>query len=379
MDIYQTLNRYVDKLITKSTPTEAIWNIEKIKQKKSIDWNYIDGCMMTSLVSLYRETKQQKYLDFLIEWTDYYILEDGSIRGYNTEHYSTDDLSQSRILFDMYEFTKAEKFIKAIKISFKQVEGQPRTKEGNFWHKLIYPNQVWLDGLYMMQPFYIRYENMFNNGKNYEDTINQFKNVRRIMFDDEKKLYYHCYDEAREMFWANKETGLSQHFWLRAIGWYVAALVDVSYYMRNQSHKDYLGGLLKEAVDGLLQYQDSEAKMFYQIVDLVGKEHNYLETSGSLLIAYAILRATNIDLLDKNKYRQIGLDIFESVCANRLTEVDGDLNLEGICLVAGLGPTDNLRRDGSYDYYMSEPIVKNDAKGVGPLIMAYVEAIIAKR
>jgi len=377
MKIYDTLDRFIDKLITNSTPDAPYWNIEKVRSGKPNSWNYIDGCMTSSLIALYRKTKKEKYLDFLKKWIDYYINEDGTINGYDYTHYSTDDASQSKILFDMYEFTKDEKLLKAIHHTYKQIEGQPRTKEGNFWHKLIYPNQVWLDGLYMMHPFYVRYETMFNQKRGYSDTINQFENVRRIMFDENKKLYYHCYDEARKLFWCNKETGLSPHFWLRAIGWYVASLSDVAYYMDNEKNKNYLAALLKEAVDGLLQYQDKDSKMFWQIVDLANKEKNYLETSGSLLTAYAILRATNSGLLPA-KYEKIGLDIFESVCKLRLTEVNGDLNLEGICLVAGLGPENNLRRDGTYEYYMSEPIVKNDAKGVGPLVMTYVEALIAK-
>lgn len=378
MEIYDSLNRFVEKLITQSTPSAPIWNVEKLGGMIELSWNYIDGCMTSSLVSLYRETKEEKYLDFLKKWTDHYVFEDGTIRGYDPTHYSTDDLSQSRILFDMYEFTGDEKFLKAIKYSYTQIEGQPRTKEGNFWHKLIYHDQVWLDGLYMMQPFYVRYENMFNAGKNYDDTMQQFKNVRRIMFDENKKLYYHCYDESRTLFWANKETGLSPHFWLRAIGWYTAALADVAYYNERAEDKAYLGGLLKEIVDGLLQYQDEKTKMFWQIVDMPNVGENYIETSGSLLIAYAILKGVNQGIIG-DEYRAIGLEIFENVCKNRLTEVDGDLNLEGICLVAGLGPESRPERDGTFEYYMSEPIVKNDAKGVGPLFMAYTEALIAQK
>ena len=377
MNIYDTLDQFIEKLITKSTPESPLWHIEKSIGSKKIQWNYIDGCMTTSLVALYKQTKNEKYLNFLKSWTDFYINDDGTIKGYDFTHYSTDDASQSRILFDLYEITKDPKLVKAIHHTYKQIDGQPRTKEGNFWHKLIYPNQVWLDGLYMMHPFYVRYETMFNNKKGYSDTINQFENVRRLMFDVNKKLYYHCYDESRKMFWCNKDTGLSPHFWLRATGWYVAALSDVAFYMDDLKGKTYLKGLLKETIDGLLLYQDKDSKMFWQIVDLAGKEKNYLETSGSLLIAYSILKATNNNLLPKS-YQKIGLDIFESVCKLRLTNNDGDLNLEGICLVAGLGPENNLRRDGTYEYYMSEPIVKNDAKGVGPLVMTYVEALISK-
>lgn len=377
MDIKTTMNRFIDKLMMQSTADKPIWNIEQIRQGKENRWNYVDGCMMTSLISLYEETKAPKYLEFIQYFTDYYVFEDGTIRGYDPKHFSTDDVSESRILFDLYKYTKEEKYLKAIHYTYEQIKEHPRTKEGNFWHKLIYHDQVWLDGLYMMQPFYIRYETLFNHKKGYSDTINQFENVRRIMFDENKKLYYHCYDESRTLFWADKQTGLSKHFWLRAIGWYVAALSDVAHYIEDAKAKIYLSSLLKEAIDGLLEYQDQKTKMFYQIVDLGDKKQNYLETSGSLLAAYAILRATNQGNLDAS-YQKIGTEIFEGVCKNRLTEINGDLNLEGICLVAGLGPESNPRRDGTYDYYMSEPIVENDAKGVGPLVMAYGEYIKIK-
>ena len=376
--MYKLITDYIDKLIT-SKPEIPLWNVEAIKAGKKPVWNYIDGCMMTSLLELYKETKEQKYLDFVVNFVDYYVFEDGTIRGYEPTKYSTDDICESRILFDLYNITGNEKYSKAIELTYEQVKHHPRTKEGNFWHKKIYPNQIWLDGLYMAQPFYVRYETVRNGMKNYNDIFTQFKNVRKIMFDDNKKLYYHGYDSSRQMFWADKETGLSKNFWLRSIGWFTVALCDVADYMDEQMYDEYrmVGSMLKEVIDGLLQYQDKDSKMFYQVPDQAGREGNYLETSGSAMIAYAILKGTRLGILPQ-RYQKIGLDIFNGICSKYLTSVNGELNLGGICLVAGLGPENNLRRDGSYEYYISEPIVENDAKGVGPFIMAYTEVIKIK-
>ena len=369
----QIIEKYIDKLMT-SDLDKPLWNIEAVRQGKKLGWNYIDGCMMGSLIDLYKTTKEEKYINFVKKYIDSFVQEDGTIKGYDLEKYSTDDICESRVLFDLYDIYKEEKYKKAIDLTFTQIKGQPRTKEGNFWHKKIYPNQIWLDGLYMAQPFYTRYQTRYGQ-KDYADIINQFKNVRKLMFDDKAKLYYHGYDSSREMFWADKETGLSKNFWLRSIGWFTVALADVYDYMDEQMYDEYhtIKELLKEVIDGILLYQDSESKMFWQVPNCPGKEGNYLETSGSAMVAYAILKGVRLKALPE-RYRQIGIDIFDGICKKYLSvNKDGDLNLGGICLVAGLGPDNNRRRDGSYEYYISEPVVENDAKGVGPLVMAFTE------
>ncbi len=373
--MYEVIDKYIDKLMT-SAPDKPLWNIESIKLGKKPGWNYIDGCMTSSLIELYKTTGNKKYLDFVIKFVDYYVHDDGTILGYKLEKYSTDDLSESKILFDLYEYTKNEKYKKAIELAHSQILTHPRTKEGNFWHKKIYPNQVWLDGLYMAQVFYTRYQTVYG-GKDYADIVKQFKNVNEIMFDKKAKLYYHGYDSEKVMFWADKKTGLSKNFWLRSIGWYTVALVDVLDYMDQQMYDEYatIKYILKETIDGILQYQDKDSKMFWQVPNFPNKEGNYLETSGSAMIAYAILKGVRLEVLPE-RYREIGKEIFNGICKKYLSvKEDGDLNLGGICLVAGLGPDNDRRRDGSYEYYISEPIVENDAKGVGPLIMAYTEMI----
>lgn len=376
----QAVDNYIKKLMT-SKPNEPLWNIEQIRQGKKPHWNYIDGCMMNSLISLYEVTGDKKYLDFVKNYVDYYVAEDGSILGYDKEKYSTDDVAESRVLFDLYKYFKEEKYKKAIDLSYSQILTHPRTKEGSFWHKLIYPNQVWLDGLYMMQVFYMRYETEFNGYKNYADIKKQYQNVRNLMFNAKKGLHYHGYDSSRESFWCNKETGLSKNFWLRATGWHMVSLVDVLGYMDEQIYEDYAyyKTLFKEAIDGILKYLDKDSNMFYQVIDKGNKEGNYLETSGSAMVAYAILKGVRLRVLP-DRYQKIGLAIFDGICNKYLTiKEDGDLNLGGICLVAGLGPENNRRRDGTFKYYISEPVVENDAKGVGPFIMAYTEVIRVRK
>ena len=372
--MYKLIDNYIKKIMNLSTPQSPYWNIESIRQGKNPHWNYIDGCMMISLLDLYKESKDESYFQFVESFIDYYVSEDGTMLGYDRLTYNLDDINESRVLFDLFEITKKDKYQKAIFNTFQHILEQPRTHQGNFWHKKIYPNQVWLDGLFMAQPFYARYLKTYKSHLTYDDIVMQFENVRKYMFSEEKKLYYHGYDASKSIFWADPQTGLSKNFWLRAMGWYIVALIEVIEILPyDYSPKTKIMiPLLQEMVDGLLRYQDQKSKLFYQIVDQGDRDKNYLETSGSLLVSYALLKSSRLGVL-ANPYQVIGKQIFDGVIEKYLTEVDGDLNLGGICLVAGLGPEHNTRRDGSYEYYVSEPIVNNDAKGVGPLIMAYTE------
>lgn len=368
------IDNYIEKLMKGSTPDQPLWNIEAIHQGKKPAWNYVDGCMMTALLSLYDQTKDEKYYDFVKTFMDYYVQSDGQMLGYDMKTFNVDDICESRVLFDLYAKTQDPKYKKAIDLTYIHVKRQPRTQEGSFWHKLIYPHQVWLDGLFMAQPFYTRYETTFNQCQHYDDILNQFKIVRSRMFNEEKQLYFHGYDASKTVFWADPKTGLSQNFWLRATGWYVVALVDVIGYLdpAYQPRQDFFFNLLKETVDGLLKYQDPITKLFYQVIDQKDVPGNYLESSGSSLLAYAILKGVRLGALD-HRYQAIGLEIFKGIVKHFISEKNGDLNMDGICLVAGLGPDHNLRRDGSVAYYLSEPVVSNDAKGVGPFILAYTE------
>ena len=369
---YKIIDAYIDRLIADTTPAAPIWNIENIKHGKAPGWNYIDGCMMTSLYSIYKLTGEKKYLDFIDEFVDYYVYEDGNIRGYELDTYNVDNLNEGRVLFDLYRETGKEKYKKAAGLLYKQVCGQPRTEIGNFWHKLIYPNQVWLDGLYMAQVFYTRYETEFNGGKNYADIVKQFQNVYDNMYDKQKRLYYHGWDYSKKAFWSDKKTGLSKSCWLRSVGWYTVGLVDTIGYMEDEAQRAKLVKIFKDTIEGLERYIDPKKHMFYQVVDCGEREGNYLETSGSAMIAYAMMKGARLGIVDK-RFASVGEQIFNGICSEYLTETDGKLNLGVICLMAGLGPENNRNRDGSFEYYISEPIVENDAKGTGPFVMAYTE------
>lgn len=368
---YNIIDKYIDRLIEDTKPEAPIWNIENIRHGKAPAWNYIDGCMMTSLYSIYKQTGNKKYLDFIDNFVDYYVFEDGSIRGFELDTYNLDNLNEGRILFDLYKETGKVKYNKAIELLHKQIEGQPRIAIGNFWHKKIYPNQVWLDGLYMAQVFYTRYVGERGNG-DYSDIVTQFTNVFENMYDVEKRLYYHGWDYSKSAFWADKETGRSKSFWLRACGWYTVGLVDAIGYMQDEEGKAKLSYIFKQTIEGLERYIDPEKHMFYQVPDQGGREGNYLETSGSSMIAYAMMKGARLGIVDK-RFAEVGKQVFNGICDEYLTTTDGKLNLGGICLVAGLGPENNPRRNGTFEYYISEPVVENDAKGTGPFVMAYTE------
>lgn len=368
------IEQYIDELIERSTLDVPVWNIEKAKNGLKAGWNYIDGCMILALLETYNTTGEKKYLDFADAFIDHRVQEDGTIAGYSVEEYNIDNVNAGKTLFQLYDITGKEKYRKAIDLIYSQIKGQPRTEEGNFWHKKIYPNQVWLDGLYMGQPFYMEYETRFNDRKHYADIFSQFANVVKYMRDEETGLYYHGYDASKSIFWCDKETGLSKNFWLRAIGWYSMALLDTLSKTEPEGFEaeyENLKKVFKELIDSLLKYQD-ESGMWYQLPALLGKEPNYLETSGSAILAFSILRGVRLGFLPES-YRAYGVKAFDGIRNKYMKTEDGRLHLGGIRLVAGLGPANNERRDGSFAYYMSEPVVEDDAKGVGPFLLAYTE------
>lgn len=371
----EIFEKYINELIEKSTLDIPVWNVENAKKGTKAGWNYIDGCMILALLEIYQATGEKKYYEFADAFIDHRVQNNGIIDGYSVDEYNIDNVNAGKTLFMLYEINGKEKYRKAIDLIYSQVQTQPRTEQGNFWHKKIYPNQVWLDGLYMGQPFYMEYETQFNQKKNYGDIFSQFQNVVKYMRDPKTGLYYHGYDASKSIFWCNKETGLSTHFWLRALGWYSMALLDTLNKCNPEGafQKEYvdLKEVFVELIDSMLQFQ-TEYGMWYQLPVLGNRKGNYLETSGSAIMAYCLLKGVRLGYLPE-QYRTHGLKAFHGVCDLHLKERNGSLSLGGICLVAGLGPANDLRRDGSFEYYMSEPIVEDDAKGVAPLLLAYTE------
>jgi unsaturated rhamnogalacturonyl hydrolase len=371
MTDYSRIDAYVLRLIEESTPERTAWNLEKIREGKKVEWNYIDGCMLTALMEMTSITGDERYAAFAEKVIDHFVQEDGSILTLKPEKANLDDINEGRVLFELYKKTGTEKYRLAADRLMEQVKAQPRTWEGNFWHKAIYPDQVWLDGIYMAQPFYALYVKNFGDG-DFSDIVKQIKTVYLRMRSKEKGLYFHGYDASKKAFWADPETGCSQNFWLRSLGWFAVALADLADILPEGESRDELTGIFKELMEHMIEYADPETGLYWQVPDMPGREGNYLETSGSAMMAYAMLKGARLGILPE-RFAEQGEKTFNGIIDRYLTFTDTGLNLGGICLVAGLGPENNRRRDGSYAYYISEPVVENDAKGVAPFVLAYTE------
>jgi len=341
----------------------------------SLRWHYIESCLLKAYLDSYHESGDDKYYRFVKQFIDRLYDEKGRIPEIDVRYYSIDQIRPATVLFDLYHKEKDSRYKQVMDLIYEQLNTYPRTKSGNFWHKENYPFQVWLDGLYMGQPFLVRYIKEFADNKDYSDTIHQFMNVRKFIFNEQNRLYYHAYDESREMFWCDKSTGMSPHVWGRAVGWFVMALVDVLEILEDEpADSEPLKALLQEAVDGILPYQHSGG-MWYQVVDLGEQPGNYLESSGTLMLAYAMLKGARLGLVPA-KYAEYGQAAFAGTVRHYLREEQGEVLLGGICRSAGLGknPDTGRIRDGSFKYYTeSEAIVTNNGHGVAPLLMAYCE------
>lgn len=350
----------------------------EINGEMVFEWNYEDGCLLLGAARMHRVLGDDYFKEYIVKFVSPYIDQQGNIKSYIKGEYNLDFINAGKLFYYLYDETGEDKYRLASETLMEQLRNQPRLKIGNFWHKLIYPFQVWLDGLYMAQPFYMEYENRFNGRRNYRDILAQFNTVREYLYDQKSGLYHHAYDEYKERKWADQETGLSPNFWLRSIGWYLMALID-TYELATEELYEYkarLGELLREALQGVLQYQDPASKLFYQLIALPEMAGNYLETSGSLMVSYAILKGCRLGALLSEKYLAAGMDIFEEITKQKLYEKDGMVHLRDTCAVAGLGP--RHERDGSAAYYLSEPVVDDDPKGMGVFMMTYCEYIQAE-
>lgn len=363
MNITQWFKAYLDKY----TPYKSYWNYE-------------DGCILKAASDLYQATGDAAFRDFVLDYVSTYVAQDGSIPNYEMRQYNSDSINSGKALYFALDETGEERYRKAIEFHMQRLREHPRCACGSFWHKQLYPNQVWLDGLYMTAPFYMAYEMRFGGMEKVADVVRQFRNVRKYLWDAEKGLHYHAYDESRAMFWADKTTGHSANFWLRSNGWYLMALADTISLCREELYEHYraLVDLFRESIRGILPYQAADG-LFHQVIDHPEAAGNYTETSGSAMVAYALLKGVRLGILDPEKYLPIGRRVFETLADTKLrAEDDGVIRLTDICWVAGLGPEKNPQRDGSVAYYLSEPKRSDDSKGVGPFIMAYSEYLLTE-
>ncbi len=335
-------------------------------------WNYTPGLISSAMMELYGITNDKKYFEYAKAYADEFINENGEIKGYKRSDFNIDKINSGKFLFDLYKETKDEKYKKAIYILRDQLKDHPRTSEGGFWHKKRYTNQMWLDGLYMGAPFYAEFCKVFDEPESFSDVINQFKVVHKHTYDSIKGLNYHGWDESKEQRWSDPKTGCSAHFWGRAEGWFAMALVDVLDYIPSD-HPDRgdLISILNDVAAGIKKYQDKESGVWYQVLDQGNRERNYLESSASSMFVYALHKAVRMGYINES-YKTVAEKGYEGILNLFIKENnDGTISLTKVCAVAGLGG--KPYRDGTYEYYIEEPIRDNDPKGVGPFIMASIE------
>jgi len=343
---------------------------------KSPKWTYPSAIVLDGAEQLYAKTGKKEYYDYISSFGDKLVSEDGTILTYELEKYNIDLLNSGNVLLYLYEKEKKEKYLKALQTLRLQIAGQPRTKEGSFWHKKIYPYQVWLDGLYMGMPFYTHYTKDFSKGndaaKAYDDIVFQFDSVQKNLLDKKTGLLYHGWDESRHEAWANKETGLSSNFWGRGMGWYGMAMVDVLDYLpQNHPGRARLISYIKSFADAIIKVQDQENGLWYQVLDKAGEKGNYTEASASAMFVYMMIKSVNKGYLPQS-YKVYAKKGYNGIIKNLITvDENGVVNLNKCCAVAGLGG--KPYRDGSYEYYVNEKIRSNDAKATGPFILASIE------
>lgn len=343
----------------------------QIDEKTEPKWDYVHGLVLTSFEQLYKKTNNKKYFDYIKGYADATINADGTIPSYKFSNYNIDMIEAGNILFYLYDKTKEEKYLKAMQTLRKQLSEHPRTSEGGFWHKKVYPNQMWLDGLYMGEPFYAQYTSKFENGDKLNDVALQFELIQKHLVDSKTGLLYHGWDESKAMGWANKETGTSPNFWSRSLGWYAMALVDVlDYFPENHPKHKELVSYLNQLAEALAKQQHISG-LWYQVTDMGDRDGNYLEASGSAMFSYALAKGANKGYLPK-KYKDVANKGFDGITRN-LVKVsnEGDVIITEACAVAGLGG--NPYRDGSFEYYVNERKKDNDPKATGSFILAALE------
>jgi unsaturated rhamnogalacturonyl hydrolase len=342
-------------------------------------WVYQESVVLRGMEELYKSTGDKKYYDFIKKRVDFFVNNDGSIRTYKVNEFSIDNIPMGRLVLMLYKATGEVKYLKATQLVNKQLEGMPRTLEGGLWHKAIYPWQMWLDGLYMGQPFNAEYSKVFKKDeRTYDDITNQFIWMENHTRDEKSGLLYHGWDESKGMKWADPKTGRSQHFWSRAMGWYAMALVDVPDFMpQNHPGRQKLKDILGRLAEGIKNYQDPKTGVWWQITDSIGAKGNYQESSASSMFVYALAKGVRLGYLPAS-YLQTARKGFDGMKKEFIeTDASGQVNLKNTCRGAGLG--NNPYRDGSYRYYLSEPVVTNDAHGIGSFLLAANEMDLAEK
>lgn len=341
-----------------------------------VKWNYTTGLELLAIRDAGAAYDDPELIRYADRYYDTIVRPDGEVLTYRKSKYNLDHICPGRSLFELYDRTGEERYRRVLDTLFMQLREQPRNADGGFWHKQVYPNQMWLDGLYMAEPFYAEYAVRRMGGseefdKLKSDIVGQFTTVAHHTYDPETGLYRHAYDDSRAMFWCDSITGQSAHAWCRAMGWYAMAIVETLQYLGVDETTQPMVDILARIYEVLPKYADPATGMWYQVLDQPGREGNYLESTGSAMFVYAQLKGVRLGYLPASMQEE-ALHRYEQFVERFVREnPDGTISLTDCCAVAGLGG--KQMRSGTFDYYISEPVIENDCKGVGPFIWASME------
>jgi unsaturated rhamnogalacturonyl hydrolase len=340
--------------------------------KKPAKWSYDMGVVLKGMEAMWRATGDPAYFKYIQKSIDAWVDEDGNIRGYEPHEYNIDHVNNGKNVLLLYRVTEKAKYKRAADNLRAQLQTHPRTKEGSFWHKKVYPWQVWLDGLYMGQPFYAEYAMLFGEDTVFNDVARQFAAIERHARDPKTGLLYHGWDESKEQKWANKQTGLSPHIWARALGWYGMGMVDaLDYFPANHPGRDTIVGILNRFVKAITKVQDAKTGLWYDVIDMPNEPKNYFEASASAMLVYTMAKGIRKGYLPATYWANAQKGYAGILKQFVDKNAEGQVQLKGTVKVSGLGG--NPYRDGSFAYYMSEPVIVNDWKGVGAYLLAGAE------
>jgi unsaturated rhamnogalacturonyl hydrolase len=340
-----------------------------LQEGKPAKWQYDQGVILKGFEGIWKQTGDPLYFKYIQKCMDFYVDDAGNIKGYRPDEFNIDHVNNGKILLLLFRVTGKEKYWRAATKLRDQLRLHPRTSEGGFWHKKVYPNQMWLDGLYMGQPFYAEYAYLAKDDTAFNDITKQFILMERHARDAKTGLLYHGWDESKQQKWANKTTGLSPNFWGRAMGWYAMALVDaLDYIPADHPNRDSVVGILNRLATSLKNIQDPKTGVWYQVLDKPTAKGNYVEASASSMFVYAIAKGVRKGYLKKD-FQAVANKGYQGLLKQFIeTGKNGNVNLKGTVSVAGLGG--NPYRDGSYEYYISEKVITNDPKGMGAFLQA---------
>jgi unsaturated rhamnogalacturonyl hydrolase len=342
-----------------------------LENDKVAKWRYDQGVILKGVEGIWNATGENKWFDYIRKSMDFYVQEDGSIKGYKKNEFNIDHINNGKLILLLYRVTGKEKYRKAAELLRSQLREHPRTSEGGFWHKKIYTNQMWLDGLYMGQPFYAEYAMLFHEDTSFNDIARQFILMERHSRDPKTGLLYHGWDESRQQQWADKTTGRSPNVWGRALGWYGMAMVDaLDHFPSKHPGRDSIIQILNRFAKAVTSVQDTAIGLWYDVPNKSAEPKNYFEASASSMLVYTLAKGVRNGYLP-SMYLQNARKGYQGILEQFIKTENGQVNLHGTVAVSGLGG--KPYRDGSFEYYMSEPVIVNDPKGMGVFINAAVE------